>query len=110
MRVLRGDFAALTGEGCVPTEDYLHIILTDEEDVPEAVGRLRLLYPNVMKLDYDNTRTRSARELGSAEDAERKSELELFEEFYENRNGVTMSAEQRDFVRTLLERIREEEK
>ena len=78
--------------------------------MPEAVGRLRLLYPNVMKLDYDNTRTRSARELGSAEDVERKSELELFEEFYENRNGVTMSAEQRDFVRTLLERIREEEK
>ena len=110
MHVLRGDFAALTGEGCVPTEDYLHIILTDEEDVPEAVGRLRLLYPNVMKLDYDNTRTRSARELGSAEDVERKSELELFEEFYENRNGETMSAEQRDFVRTLLERIREEEK
>ena len=61
LRSIRGTFAELTDKSFysgTSTEDYLHIILTDEEDVPEAVGRLRLVYPNMMKLSYDNTRTR----------------------------------------------------
>ena len=83
MREIRGTFAELTDKAyysAQTTDDYLHITLTDEEDVPEAMGRLRVIYPNLMKLTYDNTRTRTNQIVGSAEDVKRKSPLELFEE------------------------------
>ena len=41
------------------TEDYVHITLTDEEDIPEVFSKLRTVYKNLMKIDYDNLRTQS---------------------------------------------------
>ena len=41
------------------TQDYLHITLTDEEEILDAVGKLRSIYPNLLRLDYDNARTRA---------------------------------------------------
>ena len=89
-------------------EDYLHIILTDEDDVPDAKARLRTVYPNIMKLDYDNSRTRYSGRAEISEEMEQKSEIELFEEFFEKQNGRAMSEEQRLFSEQLLDRIREE--
>lgn len=89
-------------------DDYLHIILTDEEDVPDAVFRLRAVYPNLMKLDYDNVRTRNAAFTGDIENIERKSETELFAEFYEKQNGQPMNDEQAKFSAELFEKIKEE--
>ena len=106
LRQIRGTFAEISrGDSFGPAGDYLHIILTDEEDVPEAMGKLRLLYPNVMKLSYDNTRTRTSQTVGGAEDVQRKSPLELFGELYELQNNQPMSPEQLDFVRGLMESI-----
>ena len=108
LRIIRGSFAEVTEksfyEGAA-TDDYLQIILTDEEDVPEALGRLRLIYPNIMKLTYDNTRTRSSHIIDSAENVQRKSPLELFEELYELQNNQPMSGVQRDFALELIESI-----
>ena len=87
------------------TEDYLHIILTDEEDVPEAVGKLRKIYPNLMKLSYDNTRTRTNQIIEGAVDVQRKSPLELFDELYALQNNQPMSDEQRSFTQGLIESI-----
>ena len=109
MRQLRGDFAALTEPSAwenTATEDYVHIILTDEEDVPEAVGRLRAIYPNMMKLSYDNTRTRSDHMQESAAVPER-SPLELFDDLYCLMNNQPMSEVQRQFAAELIENIRE---
>ena len=108
LRTIRGTFAALTDTACLEgtaTEDYLHVILTDEEDVPEAMGRLRVLYPNIMKLSYDNTRTRTNQIIDGARDVQRKSPLQLFEELYELQNNQPMSEEQRTFVCELMETI-----
>ena len=111
MRVIRGTFAQLTEEGgdAGEREDYLHIILTDEEDVPEALGRLRLIYPNILKLSYDNTRTRTSQSVDRAQRVAQKSPLELFEELYETQNNQPMSQEQRDFAQRLIEQLREED-
>ena len=106
LRSIRGTFAQLmSGARSGEPEDYLHIILTDEEDVPEAVGKLRAVYPNMMKLSYDNTRTRTNQIIGGAEDVQRKSPLELFEELYELQNNQPMSGEQRSFAQDLIESI-----
>ena len=108
LRQLRGSFAQLTDKGFyqgTATHDYLHIILTDEEDVPEAVGQLRVIYPNLMKLSYDNTRTRTNQTVDGAEDVQRKSPLELFDELYQLQNNQPMSERQRSFTLELIESI-----
>ena len=89
-------------------DDYLHVILTDEEDVPDALNKLRLVYPNIMKLEYDNARTRSSAEIDAIQGVEEKSGLELFEEFYTLQNGQPMTEEQTAFVKDLLESLKEE--
>jgi exonuclease SbcD len=111
LREIRGTFEALTAKSFyehTPVQDYLHVILTDEEDVPEAVGQLRVIYPNLLKLSYDNTRTRTDQVIDGAENVIRKSPLELFEELYRKQNNQPMSPEQSAFVQGLLDSIREE--
>lgn len=111
MRVIRGSFAEVTDKAFyngTATDDYLQVILTDEEDVPEAIGKLRGVYPNVMKLTYDNTRTRTNQLIDGAEDVEQKSPLQLFAELYEQQNNQPMSGEQSSFTLALIESIWED--
>lgn len=110
LREVRGSFAQVTDPAFAmqgDPGDYLHVVLTEEEDVPEAVGRLRRIYPNLLKLSYDNTRTRVDQVIGTAQDIRRRSPLELFEELYELQNNQPMSREQRDYTRALLEQMQE---
>ena len=87
------------------TEDYIHAILTDEEDVPDAISKLRIIYPNLMKLTYDNKRTRENKVIDGSADVDRKSPIELFEEFYEKQNNQEMTDEQKELVQGLIEGI-----
>ena len=108
MREIRGSYMELCAKESYAgsnTDDYLHITLTDEEDIPDVIAKLRSIYPNIMKLDYDNKRTRSRFGSLSAADAQHKSPLELFGEFYEEQNGQAMSSEQEAFARELMEKI-----
>lgn len=117
MRELRGSYMHLTSRSFyagTDTSDYLHITLTDEEDVPEALGRLRTVYPNLMKLDYDNSRTRAAGiDMLSmsmpVSAAERTDPLDLFRTFYERQNGREMSPEALELVSSLVREIWETE-
>ena len=112
LRQLRGTFEALTDPEQYrhgANDDYLHIVLTDEEDVPEAIGKLRLIYPNILKLSYDNTRTREDQVIGDAGDVKTRSPLELFGELYEIQNNQPMSDTQREFALELIRGIWEGE-
>ena len=113
LREIKGKYAELTlksyYEDTTYTEDYMHVTLTDEEDVPDAIGKLRAVYKNLMKLDYDNTRTRTQSQITGAQDVETKSPIELFGEFYEAQNGQEMTKEQHSFVCDLIEKIWGEE-
>lgn len=111
MREIKGTYEDLTFKKNYEntnTEDYLHIILTDEEDVADAVAKLRCVYPNLMKLDYDNTRTRNSLALTQAEETEKKSDTELLSEFFEKQNGKPLSDEQLEYAANLFEQIKEE--
>ena len=90
------------------TDDYLHITLTDEDDIPNVISKLRVIYPNIMKLDYDNLRTRSVGTVDVTDDIERKSPLELFAELYKKQNNQDMNDEQEEIMKTLVEEIWEE--
>ena len=113
LREIRGSYDQVTAKSFyenTAVEDYLHITLTDEEDVPEAMARLRVIYPNLMKLTYDNARTRSNAVIDGAVDVRKKSPLQLFGELYEQQNNQPMSEVQNDFMRKLIESIWEGEK
>ena len=90
------------------TEDYMHITLTDEEDIPEVLTKLRSIYKNIMKLDYDNKRTRANGEINGADIVKSKTPYEYFSEFYEEQNGQPMSDEQKEFVIGIIEKIWED--
>lgn len=110
VRELRGCFAEIMDRGFDrggSASDYLYITLTDEEDIPEAVGRLQTLYPNILGLRYDNTRTRRDQVIEAAADVQRKSPLELFAELFEKQNNRPLSEEQRSYMENLIESIRE---
>ena len=108
---LKGSFQELTDpafyENTTRQTDYVHLTLTDEEDIPDAVGKLRLIYQGLMKLDYDNTRTRSNQEITGAEITRTQSPLELFASFYELQNNQPMTAQQLVFLEELLGRAEE---
>ena len=110
LRILKGSFSQLTDQDFwknTATDDYLHIILTDEEDIPEAVNRLDAIYPNILHLSYDNTRTRAEADPEDTADGAELPPLELFEKLYERFNGQAMSDVQRQFVSELIEHIQE---
>ncbi|WP_026834387.1 exonuclease SbcCD subunit D [Eubacterium xylanophilum] len=88
--------------------DYLSVVLTDEDDIPNALARLRNIYPNIMKLSYDNARTRENRTITDTADVEKKSPLELFEEFYETQNNQQMKDVQREYVTNMINKLWEE--
>ena len=114
LREIRGTYMELTDrsfyqKGKGSQEDYLHVTLTDEEDVPDAAARLRIIYPNLMRLDYDNRRTRAGVAPVEEADTGKKPPLELFAEFYERQNNGPMSEEQLAFAEGLIEKIWEDE-
>lgn len=106
---LRGCYEELTRrsfyEHTSYQEDYVHITLTDEMDIPEAMGKLRTIYHKLMKLSYDNGRTRAAASTQTGEREPPASPLALLEEFYQAQNGASLSPEQRRFAQSLMEEI-----
>ena len=107
---LRGSFAQLKSPefyGQVDRDAYVRVILTDENDIYDAMGQLRPVYPNLMALDYDNLRTRSGAVVLEEADVKRDP-LELFADFYQQQNHQPMSEEQRRYLTELLETIQEE--
>ncbi|MBQ2810329.1 MAG: exonuclease SbcCD subunit D [Clostridia bacterium] len=111
---IRGKYEEITlksfYDGTSYTQDYVHITLTDEDDIVDAIGKLRAIYHNLMRLDYDNARTRSSASLDGVEDVERKSPEELFAQLYEEQNGSGLSDSQLELLRKLIEKVWEGEK
>ncbi len=106
LRELRGSYMELTDRRSyagTATDDYLHITLTDEQDMPDALARLRVIYPNLMRLDYDNLRTRTQADLDAPAQTEQKTPLEHFAAFYALQNNQPLSAEQAAFCQQLIE-------
>jgi len=113
MAELKGKYDELTlknfYDGKTYKEDYVHITLTDEEDIPDVLSKLRVIYKNLMKLDYDNKRTRHQAEINGTDNIEHKTPSQLFEEFYSLQNGIDMTADQTKYINDLIEEIWEEQ-
>lgn len=112
MRDIRGSYAEVTNranyEG-TDTKDYVRITLTDEEDIFDAVGKLRAIYPNLMRLEYDNTRTQKSCNVMVSEKEKKKNPITLTEELFCMQNNRTMSEEQHIYMQEMIRRVWEDE-
>ena len=110
---LCGTFAQLSdpafGDNARHGEDYVQITLTDQDDVPDAMQELRKLYHNLMKLTYDNARTRNQQSLLDHTAQVKRDPLDLLTEFFTIQNGQDMSDEQLEYARRLMETLKEEQ-
>ena len=111
LKTIKGKFSKITSEEFykeLKKEDYYRAVLTDEDDILNAIGKLKSIYPNLMSMEYDNTRTRSYSVVDNVETGEAKSPLDYFEKFFEKQNGRKMSEKQRDYLLKILGEAREE--
>ena len=111
MREIRGTYAEITARPNyidTNTEDYVHVVLTDEHDIPDVMNKLRTIYPNIMSLEYDNVRTRERRTVNESAREDEKTPAELFQEFYEIQNNTAMSPVQKAFTEALMKNLWEE--
>ncbi len=104
MRAIKGNIENILSEetaAAADRNDYLHITLTDEDRIIDAMDKARSVYPNVMQLEFA---CRKTDETGfyEAEDVTSKSPEELFEEFYEKQNGRPLDDEQKEIAATYM--------
>lgn len=108
MREIRGQYNEVTALSYYQNSnvnDYLHVILTDENDVPDGIGKLRSIYPNIMTLEYDNQRTKENKIVVAADGVREKTPLELFEELYFMQNNQYLHQEQKNYLSKMIEEI-----
>lgn len=106
---LKGTYAELTKKsfygGTTLTDDLVHIVLTDEDEIVDALGKLRIIYRNVMSVRYDNTRTRAISQLEALDDVPARSPSELFSALFEAQNGKPMTDEQSELIAMLIDKV-----
>ena len=92
------------------TDDYVHIVLKDEEEIMNCFSKLQSVYPNLMSIEYDNIRNSGVNIVDGVSESVSLSPLELFEEFYELQNNKKLDDDQRDYMSKLIEEVWEENK
>ena len=111
MRKIKGKFNDLTCNDVVALEnenDYIQVILTDEDYVLDAIGKLREVYPNVLKIDYDNERTNGFENSKNSVsgDISKRSEMDIFHEFYINQNHIALDEERTKILDGVIKNIK----
>lgn len=106
MRKVRGTYDELVKQP--KSEDYLEVTLTDETEILNGMEKLRNYFPNTLALIYDNKTTRNDEEMTAAEDVETRNPMELFAEFFQQRQGKDLSDEQKEILEPLFREVWEE--
>lgn len=109
LRTLRGTYDELTAKSFWQNErrdDYLHVILTDPDEVPDAAAKLSVLYPHLLLLSYENHP--DVLQTGLEETAlsgERSaSPGEVFAAFFARQNGRELSEAESAYIASVLTR------
>lgn len=88
-------------------EDYIHAIITDEEDIYDPIGKLRTVYPNILLLEVENAKSKvnENSKTSASGDVASRSPMDLFREFYINQNNVDLTDTQEDILKQIMEEI-----
>jgi len=106
---LRGEYETLMARDYYRDTDYresyVQITLTDETDVPDALYRLRTVYPYLLRLEYDNSRTRAQQTFEVLPEAGKMDPETLFSAFYQMQNGENMTDDMAEYMQGLIARL-----
>lgn len=113
LREIKGPIDELLKIGREDTQnsmDYIHATLTDEEEIYDAIGQLREVYPNLMLLDFENSHSHTSDStfVGNSNDTASKSSIDLFAEFYQLQNNIELSDNQIKVMEQILEQTKED--
>lgn len=81
-------------------EDFIYATLTDEDIINDVMGIFQQVYPNTVRIDYDNSHTREIEQVDISKIAENKSFPELIGDFYRLMYGCEITEEEMDVMRT----------
>lgn len=95
---------------CGNTNDYIKAVITNEEPVYDAIGQIRRIYPNTLKLEIRNSKTISNAEEQNInlENIKKKTELELFADFYKSQNNVELDERQTEIIKNIISEVKNE--
>ena len=107
---LRGTYDELTArdyyDGKGYQDAYVSITLTDEDDIPDGMRKLRTIYHRLMELSYDNKRTRAGMtNIGKPMNVNELNPIELFGELFEKQNAQPLTDRQRQYVNSLIDQV-----
>lgn len=115
MRVIKGPIEELIKEEnykATNREDYIRAIITNEEPVYDAIGQIRKIYPNTLRLDTENSKMNSniEKELSNLDNIKRKDEVELFNEFYNFQHNQNLNDVKSNIIKNIVEEVKKEAK
>lgn len=100
LRHIKGRMKDLLDEENIQSaDDFIYVTLTDEDIVVDAMGIIRQYYPNVVKIDYDNSRVKNVEQVDITRVSTERSFDELIKDFYMQMYGVEMSEEELEVMR-----------
>ncbi len=105
---IRGKYIELTARDYykdLNLDDYYHVTLTDEVDVPNALGKLRSIYKNIMKLSYDNARTSQNAVIEEVAEIEQRRPIDIVGDFYKLQNNAALSDRQQQLLNAAIDKI-----
>lgn len=91
------------------SQDFVHVTLTDDDDIFDPLGQLRQVYPNLIGIDFENSRTElqsSSSQIAAAKELETLTPLDLFVAFYQLQNNKEMNSEQLELMKELFDEAR----
>lgn len=89
------------------TDDYIRAIITNEEPLYDAIGQIRNIYPNVLKLEIQNSKSNLEIQQDNLKEIKNRSEIELFNEFYKFQNNIELNDEQKEYVEQIIKEVKE---
>ncbi len=104
---IRGAFADIVkDENLIEnTQDFVYVTLTDEDVIPDAMRIMRQYYPNTIKLDYDNSRTRELAHVDVVQATQSRSYEDLIADFYKQMYGVEISEEEMNMMKDVAKEV-----
>ena len=101
MKEYKGSYEYLSS---IPyTKDYVRIVLTDEEVLPDARINLSFNFPNMMRFSVENSKTNFDLNIKEIEKLENLSPIDLFRNFYlMQNNDVEPSEKQLKIINDLI--------
>ena len=111
MRIIKGPIDKLLDKDVYKDtnlDDYICAVITDNDYVVDAIGKLRDVYKNILKVSYDNDRTNIDNDIDIQNINKDLSPIELFSDFYKMQNNIDIDKKRERIVNDIIKEVMDE--